>query len=70
MASAIPGLSGRDGVTLKIEVPADHIAVELGFAGYLAMKQAYALTSGDRAGARPCGGCGPAEPESERERRR
>lgn len=36
----------------RAEDPADHIAVELGFAGYLAMKQAYTLTSGDRAGAR------------------
>ena len=32
----------------RAEDPFDHIAVETGFAGYLAMKEAYALATGDR----------------------
>jgi TorA maturation chaperone TorD len=34
----------------RAEDPIDHIAVETGFAGYLAMKEAYAVTRGDRVG--------------------
>lgn len=36
----------------RAEDPLDHIAVETGFAGYLAMKEAYALSARDREAAR------------------
>ena len=35
----------------RAEDPIDHVAVEIGFAGYLALKEAYALSMEDREGA-------------------
>jgi hypothetical protein len=35
----------------RAEDPPDHVAVEIGFAGYLAMKEAFTITAGDEEGA-------------------
>lgn len=41
----------------RSEDPPDHVAVEVAFAAYLALKEAYAITAGDREGAeRTCEG--------------